>query len=105
MELADHDRRIKLLQIEQRYQRLSTGQRRPSLEYTTPQEIRQIFVPRVKDPSVLAKMSDEDLLDLYTKWFDDHFGPTGQKRAHEMSLPEIEDFVLTLSRLEDEMGE
>lgn len=81
------------LQIEQRYRRLSHGQRRPSMEYVTPTEIRELFLPYATDPETFKKLSDVDLLDYYTQWYNNHFGPEVLKKANEMNLPEIEDFM------------
>jgi hypothetical protein len=87
------------LQIKQRYKRLSQGQRRPSMEYVTPTEIRELFLPYATDPEVFKNLSDADLLDFYTQWYNSNFGPEVLKKASEMSLPEIENFMSGLDDL------
>jgi hypothetical protein len=90
------------LQIEQRYRRLSQGQRRPSMEYVTPSEIRELFLPHAASPEAFAKLSDAALLDIYDQWYHGYFAPGVVKKANEMSLPEIEDFIVSF---EDLIGE
>lgn len=56
--------------IEERYSRLTTGhERRPSMEYVTPETIREVFSKFVSNPENLEQLSDEEILDLYGDWF------------------------------------
>jgi hypothetical protein len=75
------------LLIERRYSRLGTAYRRPSCEYVTPEDIKEIFMSYASN---IEEFSDMDLLELYDKWFEDNFSG---KKIYEMNLPEIEDGV------------
>jgi hypothetical protein len=59
-------------EIEDRYKRLSKGKRRPSLEYVSPQEIKDVFSKYVKEPDIFEKMSNEEILKFYQNWYEDY---------------------------------
>jgi hypothetical protein len=56
--------------IEYRYQRLHTTDRRPSLEYISTSDIRELFLPFAKDPETFLTLSDEEIQNIYTKWYE-----------------------------------
>lgn len=54
--------------IEKRYKRLKGRQRRPSMEYVTPEAIRDVlFEVLPEKSSSIRKMTNEDCLQLYEK--------------------------------------
>jgi hypothetical protein len=78
---------MKLL-IERRYSRIGTSSRRPSCEYVTPDDIKEIFMSYAANQKEFEQMTDIHLLELYDKWFSENFSG---KKIEEMSLPEIEE--------------
>jgi len=75
------------LQIEQRYNRLSNGHRRPSFEYLEPKEIKEIFSR--ENVANLDGKTDSELLEFYTQWYETNF-PIEATDPKEVILPEIE---------------
>jgi hypothetical protein len=76
-----------LHEIESRYRRLNTEQRRPSMEYVTVQEIRNIFNPYVEDKETFSKLSEDEL----RKMFDEFMKKNNNgDYSQYMILPEIE---------------
>jgi len=61
--------------IEDRYNRLKNGKRRPSLEYVSPQEIKETFLPYIKNKEFFNNLSDKELLDFYQKWYEQNRDP------------------------------
>ena len=57
--------------IEGRYQRLTTQNRRPSMEYLSPGEIFEVF----KEYVDVSGMTNEDIEELYEKWYEDIYQP------------------------------
>jgi hypothetical protein len=62
--------------IERRYRRLSTSNRRPSLEYISSEDILTIFLKFVENKDTLLKMSQQDLQDLYDTWYSEIYQPS-----------------------------
>lgn len=57
-------------EIKDRYERLKKGKRRPSLEYISTQDLREIFLPYAQNPEEFKKMSNEDIRKLYQSWYE-----------------------------------
>ena len=62
--------------IERRYRRLSTSNRRPSLEYISSEDILNIFLKFVENKESLLQMNKAELQDLYDKWYSDVYQPS-----------------------------
>jgi len=56
-------------EIERRYRRLKEGKRRPSFEYVSTLDIKEVFGAFVENKELLEKMSDDELHELYDKWY------------------------------------
>lgn len=70
--------------IEDRYNRLKNNKRRPSLEYVSPQEIKDTFLPYISDKESFNKLSDKELLDFYQRWYEQH-----TKVKEVLDLPDL----------------
>lgn len=70
--------------IEDRYNRLKNGKRRPSLEYVSPQEIKETFLPYIKNKEFFNNLSDKELLDFYQKWYEQN-----NKNKETLDLPDL----------------
>jgi hypothetical protein len=60
--------------INRRYQRLTEGQRRPSLEYIDTNTIREVFLNHItseKGRDSLQQMNDQQLNELYDRWYEE----------------------------------
>jgi hypothetical protein len=77
------------MQIEKRYNRLSTGHRRPSFEYLEPTQIKEIFVEHVENKEEFLNLSDSALLDFYTRWYEENF-PVEATNPKETIAPDLE---------------
>lgn len=62
--------------IERRYRRLSTTNRRPSLEYISSEDVLHIFLKFVENKDALLQMTKTDLQDLYDKWYTEIYKPS-----------------------------
>ena len=56
-------------EIERRYRRLKEGKRRPSFEYVSTLDIKEVFGAFLQDKEILEKLSDDELHELYDKWY------------------------------------
>ena len=90
-------------QIEQRYKRINTAKRRPSTEYVQPEDIRELFLPFVADPTTFQAWNDEELQDFYTKWYDTMYrekrADTEKERKEGEEEPVIDDSFDLLQHL------
>lgn len=57
-------------EIQARYNRLKSNRRRPSLEYVSPDELRNIFKKYVIDFEKFNTLSDLEILQLFDDFFD-----------------------------------
>lgn len=55
--------------IEQRYRRIQTAERRPSLEYISSEDILHVFLNFVEDKEALLQMTPSELQLLFDKWY------------------------------------
>lgn len=55
--------------IEQRYRRIHTSERRPSLEYIPSEDILHVFLNFVEDKDALLRMTPCELQLLFDKWY------------------------------------
>lgn len=79
--------------IEDRYKRLNRDKRRPSFEYVFVDDIKEVFAPFVKDSDKFSKMTDEELLAFYQRWYEEinkYTEHARKKSATEIEKPEIE---------------
>jgi hypothetical protein len=53
--------------IEKRYMRIKNKERRPGIEYTTIEDIKDIFSKYI-EPNKLEKMEKQDFIDLFNDW-------------------------------------
>lgn len=74
-------------QIEDRYKRLRKGKRRPSLEYISTGDIRDIFLPYIENKEQFLALSNDQIRKLYQDWFEKAVKQT----ENELENPEIED--------------
>jgi hypothetical protein len=72
--------------IEEKYKRLSEAQ----IEYIPVSEIREVFLPYVRDPEEFAKFTDEEIMEFYTEWYKQNVNNI-RRTISEMEQPEIED--------------
>lgn len=79
--------------IEDRYNRLKNGKRRPSLEYVSPQEIKDTFLPYIKNKEFFNNLSDKELLDFYQKWYEQNsrnsFSSFQDSAKETLDLPDL----------------
>lgn len=77
-------------EIKDRYDRLKNGKRRPSLEYISTQDLREVFLPYSKDPIEFMKMSDEDIRRLYQEWHEMIIEQQQREKEEKLfELPEL----------------
>lgn len=74
-------------QIEDRYKRLKRGKRRPSLEYISTGDIKDIFLPYVQNKEEFLSLSNDQIRKLYQDWFESFSKST----ENELENPEIDD--------------
>lgn len=74
-------------QIEDRYKRLRKGKRRPSLEYISTGDIRDIFLPYIENKEQFLALSNDQIRKLYQDWFEKAVKQT----ENELENPDIED--------------
>lgn len=74
-------------QIEDRYKRLKKGKRRPSLEYISTGDIRDIFLPYIENKEQFLALSNDQIRKLYQDWFEKAVKQT----ENELENPDIED--------------
>ena len=74
-------------QIEDRYKRLRKGKRRPSLEYISTGDIRDIFLPYIENKEQFLALSNDQIRKLYQDWFEEAVKQT----ENELENPDIED--------------
>lgn len=78
--------------IEERYSRIKQEKRRPGIEYVNSTDIREVFMDFVKQKEELLKMTEEELEELFEKWFHDKwirekYTPSHPKEASECGIP------------------
>lgn len=57
-------------QIEDRYHRLKKGKRRPSLEYVSMTDVRDIFLPYVENKEGFKTLTNDQVRLLYQLWYE-----------------------------------
>ena len=67
-----NDKELVKQRIEERYERLRKGKRRPSLEYITPTDLRAVFFPYVEDKKAFQTLTDEDVKQMYEQWLESY---------------------------------
>ncbi len=83
-------------EIENRYKRLNSGLRRPSFEYLSADGIRDIFAPHLSSETLelFLAMSDDELHQFYSEWFNDNVKPNlikmKLKMDTELVLPQLD---------------
>jgi len=76
--------------ISERYKRLNTRNRSPSLEYISPDELRIIFEPYAKDKKILETLSDEDVIELYSQFLEVAKDDVKDGKPCELYLPDMQ---------------
>jgi hypothetical protein len=72
--------------IEDKYTKLYE----PQIEYVPPEEIRDIFLPYVKDTEEFLQFTDDELIEFYTEWYKQNVIAI-EKTISEMDLPKIDE--------------
>ena len=75
------------LRIKERYDRLRKGERRPSFEYISPRDIKDIFIPYSTEPEKIENLTDEETLLFYTAWYKKN---VTDAEINELHLPTID---------------
>lgn len=57
-------------QIEDRYHRLKKGKRRPSLEYVSMTDVRDVFLPYVENKEGFKTLTNDQVRLLYQLWYE-----------------------------------
>lgn len=58
--------------VSRRYSRIHSKQRRPSYEYMSPDDIREIFSGYVINPEEFKLLTDKEVMDIYDNWFESY---------------------------------
>ena len=75
--------------IESRYRRLSSGNRNPSYEYPSAEDIREVFKYYAVDQKQFCSLSDTELVKFYEGWLKEY------KVITEPSVPSGETYPET----------
>jgi len=81
--------------IELRYKRINSVTRRPSLEYVSVDEIRELFAPFSQNPEEFVKLPDTTLYEFYDQFYtqykdDTHKNPVYQLEGIQGLLNDLE---------------
>jgi hypothetical protein len=91
---VQHDERLSVKElIERRYSNLKTDYRKPGMEYVQAHDVRDALAMVAPHRGDLLLLSDDELIEEYSKWYQSCKNAKKANPPSEMSLPDLCDDI------------